>query len=194
MDIAQQKKQLRTGMHATRAALGAQERREKEHAINGHLYAHLPQEDGRLTIGSYSAINGEVGLEFLHEILVDEGHNIALPAITAPNEPLQFRRWQKGDVLAIHPRLGMAEPLPTAPTCAPSILLVPLLACDRQGNRLGYGGGYYDRTIRKLHASPKGLLTIGVGFACQQVLQLPREPHDETLDALVTEEGVRLFD
>ncbi len=89
-------------------------------------------------------------------------------------------------------RFGIAEPLPDWPIARPETLLVPLLAFDARGHRLGYGGGYYDRTIAALKAHGP-LRTIGIAYAGQEVLSLPHDPHDQPLDAVLTENGLRSF-
>jgi 5-formyltetrahydrofolate cyclo-ligase len=87
---------------------------------------------------------------------------------------------------------GLTEPLASAVIVAPSVLLVPLLAFDAAGHRLGYGGGYYDRTLAALHDTGK-IIAVGVAYAGQEVSELPRREHDEPLDAVVTEKGFRRF-
>jgi 5-formyltetrahydrofolate cyclo-ligase len=82
------------------------------------------------------------------------------------------------------------EPSPDAPLVTPDILLVPLLAFDRSGRRLGYGAGYYDMVLRDLRASSPAPFAIGVAFAAQEVAEVPTGPRDQLLDAVVTEQGV----
>jgi len=84
---------------------------------------------------------------------------------------------------------NIPEPLATAPKVVPAIVLVPLLAFDATGHRLGYGGGYYDRTLRGLPAAR----AIGVAYAGQEVPLLPHMEHDHPLDAVITENGLRRF-
>ena len=96
-----------------------------------------------------------------------------------------FRRWRDGDEVDKGP-FGVAEPKPSAEELCPDVLLVPLLAFDRAGYRLGYGGGYYDRTLRGLRAL-KPIIAIGVGFAAQEISATPRGPGDEPVDWIVTE-------
>lgn len=109
----------------------------------------------------------------------------ALPVIAEENQPLVFRAYKAGDALQPN-RYGIAEPLETAPLCTPDILLVPLLGFDKTGGRLGQGGGFYDRTLAKYPAA----LKIGVGFAAQECPEIPREPHDIVMDAILTEKEV----
>ena len=85
--------------------------------------------------------------------------------------------------------MGLHEPLATAPLVEPDVMLVPLLAFDPLRNRLGYGGGFYDRTIAGLHQR-KSILTVGIAYAYQQLPEIPTEPHDIRLDKIVTEINV----
>jgi 5-formyltetrahydrofolate cyclo-ligase len=116
------------------------------------------------------------------------GHALALPVVARKKSPLMFRRWREGDPLVVHP-FGMHEPASDAPAMTPDVLLVPLLAFDGRGHRLGYGGGFYDRTLASLRTK----LAIGVAYAGQEVDALPATPHDHPLDMVVTELGVRKF-
>lgn len=114
------------------------------------------------------------------------GHPTALPVVPGRGKPLRFRAWKPGDPL-VRGVLDIPVPEPSAPEIAPEILLVPLLAFDRAGYRLGYGGGYYDRTLAVLRAGNGRVLAIGVGFACQEVADVPHDATDARLDALATE-------
>lgn len=112
-----------------------------------------------------------------------------LPATGPRGQPLSFRRWLPGDEL-VSGTFGTREPTPEAVTVRPDILIVPLLAFDRWGWRLGYGGGYYDRTLAALRAVGP-VVAAGVGFAAQEVISVPHGETDEPLDWVVTEEGAR---
>lgn len=117
--------------------------------------------------------------------LYEGGFACALPVVTGPGRALVFRRWRPGDPLVPGP-FGTSQPEGGAPEAAPFVVLTPLLAFDRSGRRLGYGGGYYDRTLRDLRA--RGTVTaIGVAFAGQEIAETPAGPDDERLDWIVTE-------
>jgi len=119
------------------------------------------------------------------------GHRIGLPVVVARGQPLIFRFWLPGAPLE-QGVLGIPFPPAERPAIEPRILLVPLIAFDRRGNRLGYGGGYYDRTLAVLRA--KGpVFAIGVGFSFQEVEEVPADPFDERLDAIATESGTERF-
>jgi len=139
------------------------------------------------TIAGYRPIRDEADPRELMKELSARGHALALPRIEAKSAALSFRRWNAGDEL-VDNRHGIAEPRADAESVAPDVILVPLLAFDASGHRLGYGGGYYDRTLDALKA-----LAIGVAYAGQEIASVPREAHDHRLDAIVTERGVRLF-
>lgn len=117
------------------------------------------------------------------------GHPIGLPVVVRRGEPLVFRRWQPGMAL-VQGNFRVLTPPPEAPEVTPAVILAPLLAFDRAGYRLGYGGGFYDRTIAKLRAAGR-VLVIGVAYAAQEVPAVPRDATDQKLDWIVTENGAR---
>jgi len=116
------------------------------------------------------------------------GFGCALPVVVAKGEPLTFRTWTP-QVLMERSGLGILAPAATVPEVDPDVLLVPLLAFDRAGYRLGYGAGFYDRTLERLRRS-KRVTAIGIGFAGQEVDSVPRDQYDQPLDWLVTERFV----
>ena len=142
-------------------------------------------------IALYSALEGEISLGPLAEQLTREWYQLALPVITGKGKALQFRRYCWGDPLA-GGVWQIQEPLPDQPTLEPDLLLVPLLAFDAAGNRLGYGGGYYDRTLHTLRQS-KRIMAVGVALNCLEVPQVPVEAHDQKLNAVLTETGWKTF-
>jgi len=113
------------------------------------------------------------------------GFGCALPVVVAKGEPLTFRTWTP-QVLMERSGLGILAPAATVPEVDPDVLLVPLLSFDRAGYRLGYGAGFYDRTLERLRRS-KPLTAVGIGFAAQEVDSVPRDQYDQPLDWLVTE-------
>lgn len=115
---------------------------------------------------------------------------VLLP-VTRPDAPLVFRRWRPGTVLC-RDRFGVEHPDDASPEGTPEVLVVPLLAFDGRGHRLGYGGGFYDRTLAALRAAGP-VTAIGFAFARQEVAALPAEPRDERLDGIVTESETRWF-
>lgn len=120
--------------------------------------------------------------------LLDRGCRLALPMVAARGQALSFRAWAPGDVLepGLH---GTNHPAAHAAALVPALLLVPLLAFDRQCFRLGYGGGYYDRTLESLRRDAQ-VKAIGLAFAAQEVAVVPRDGHDQRLDMVLTEGGL----
>lgn len=143
-------------------------------------------------VAGYYAMRGEVNLEETLRLLMERGHVTALPVILADDEPLVFRRWHPG--AALEPgRFGTHEPLAMAEPVIPEAVIVPLAAFDKTGHRLGYGAGFYDRTIARLRECKKTVMIIGAAFAAQEVEKIPHQPHDQKLDAVVTEKGILRF-
>jgi 5-formyltetrahydrofolate cyclo-ligase len=121
--------------------------------------------------------------------LAAKGHPLALPRVQGRGRPLAFHAWRPGDPLRAGP-FEVMEPGSDAPLVRPRVLLVPLLAFDHQGRRLGYGAGYYDLVLHELRALRPSPLAIGVAFAAQEVDEVPTGPRDQPLDAVVTEHDV----
>lgn len=115
---------------------------------------------------------------------------VAVPVITAAGQPLRFREWSPGAAM-LPGEFGAAIPAEGA-WLEPHILIVPLVAFDRRGYRLGYGGGFYDRTLEQLRAR-RPTLAIGFAFSNQELPQIPTEPTDQPLDAIITENGILTF-
>ena len=137
------------------------------------------------TVSGYIPINDELDPRPLLSALMERGHPLAAPCVVAKGQPLIFRMWDIHAGLAPGP-FGVSEPPPDAPVLEPELLLVPMLAFDRRGHRLGYGRGYYDRTLAALRAR-RSIAAIGLAFAGQEVLSLPISDGDQRLDWIVTE-------
>jgi 5-formyltetrahydrofolate cyclo-ligase len=144
-----------------------------------------------IPVSAYWPLEEEFDPRPLFTALHRRGHPIGLPVILGKGQPLLFRRWEPATELVRGPFRVMTPP-PTAPEIIPKLLLVPLLAFDRAGYRLGYGGGFYDRTIDKLRAAGEAL-AVGVTFAALEVPAVPRDDTDQPLDWIVTErEAIRI--
>jgi 5-formyltetrahydrofolate cyclo-ligase len=139
-------------------------------------------------ISGFWPMGDEIDLRPLMTLLHDAGHGIALPVVVGKGLPLIFRAWRPETVL-VPGVFGTETPEADAPECVPDILLVPLLAFGRDGARLGYGGGFYDRTLRTLRRA-KPVRAIGTAYACQEREGIPMAAWDERLDAVLTEHGV----
>lgn len=151
--------------------------------------AHLPLE--RLPafewFSSYHAMGSELDPAPLAQRLVKAGGRLAMPVTIGPDAALIFRAWRRDDATEID-AFGVPSPPADAPQVSPALVICPLLAFDRTGARLGQGGGHYDRTIQALRG--KGpVFVLGLAYAGQEVEGLPAEPHDQRLDAILTETG-----
>jgi len=172
------------------------EQRRRKLARNGFAAAiagfadtlRLPE--GAIVAG-YWAFREEADPRALMLELAAKGHPLALPCVVARHTPLRFHLWRESDAMRVG-AFGLTEPHADAEVVVPSVLLVPLLAFDAEGYRLGYGGGYYDRTLAVLRARGS-VRAIGVAYAGQEVAALPHEAHDQRLDAILTEKGLRTF-
>lgn len=158
--------------------------------IARNALAHVPIA-ASASVSAFAPMTDEADPIPLLEALAERGHPTGLPVTPRGRVPLEFRLWRSGEP-RVPGQLGILEPTATAAAFEPDILLVPLLAFDRAGHRLGYGAGYFDRTLRELRAK-KPILAIGIAYAGQEVDALPAEPHDEKLDWVVTEREARRF-
>jgi 5-formyltetrahydrofolate cyclo-ligase len=151
-------------------------------ALAGHVLRDAPPPAGAVVSGFWP-MGQEIDIRPLLVTLHERGHPIVLPETPKRGNPLIFRLWRPGDVLVAE-RFGTMRP--TGEARAPDFLLVPLLAFDRRGSRIGYGAGYYDRTLATL----PGRYRLGVAYAAQELDEVPAGPHDARLDAVATERGV----
>lgn len=136
----------------------------------------------------YKALGSEMDPRPLADALLKRGWRLALPAVIDLEGPLEFRAWAPGQALA-HDLAGLPAPLDSAAPVAPNLVLVPLLAFDAAGHRLGQGGGFYDRTLEALRGVPRPPLFIGLAYGGQQVEAIPHGPFDQPLDGILTEAG-----
>jgi len=143
----------------------------------------------RGVVSGFCSFGSEIDLLPLLSKLSDSGYVTALPVIVAKGKPLIFRAWKPGDPL-IEGTWSIPVPAKEADVVVPEIVLVPLLGFDDEGYRIGYGGGFYDRTLAMLKKSAD-IVSIGLAFAAQHVPYVPREPHDVPLDWVLTERGAR---
>lgn len=128
-------------------------------------------------------------LPLLSTLAGDRGCRTCLPVVADKGQPLVFRQWVPGDMLA-RGRHGTRHPVEDAQALVPQVVLVPLLAYDARGWRLGFGAGYYDRTLQALRACNE-ISAVGVGYSSQELPEIPHdEETDQRLDWIVTEKGV----
>lgn len=154
-----------------------------------HALAAIGAVRGARTVAAYLPMRSEIDPVPLMLALVGLGYAVAAPVVVGPGLPLAFRRWTPGAAAAKGP-LG-APTLVEGDEVEPDVVVAPLLAFDPGGWRLGYGGGYYDRTIAGLRAR-RPLLALGLAFAGQQVARVPRGPRDARLDGVATETGLTI--
>lgn len=139
-------------------------------------------------VSGFHPYRSEINVLPLMARLASEGWTTALPVVIAKRQPLLFRQWFPGDPL-VDGTWNLSVPRENAPAVEPDLLLVPLLAFDRHGYRLGYGGGFYDRTLALLRAK-KPITAIGVAYAEQEMDRVPVGSDDARLDAVLTERGL----
>jgi 5-formyltetrahydrofolate cyclo-ligase len=137
-------------------------------------------------VSGFMPLKSEINPVPLMRKLADTGARLVLPTIAGRGRPLIMRAYAFGEELA-RGQWGIREPKPEAAEVAPDILLVPLLAFDRAGHRIGYGAGYYDMTITALRAR-KPVLAVGLAFAVQEIPQIPATERDARLDLVLTEQ------
>lgn len=136
-------------------------------------------------VAGYWPIGSELDVRPVLTALIDQGWSCVLPAIVGADRPLVFRSWAPGNHLMPGP-LAIHEPPPGVPERDPDVILVPLVGFDAGGWRLGYGGGFYDRTLAGLGPVP----AWGIAYRAQGFARLPRDPYDQPLDGIITEQGV----
>ena len=178
---------LRVQLRAARREAAANAPSAAEIAATAFPTARL--HDFKIVAG-YRAHGSEIDPWPLMRRFAEAGARLALPAAVRLDGRLAFRAYAPGDALAPD-AAGMAAPLEAATLLAPDLVIVPLLGFDAGGGRLGQGGGYYDRTLAGLRAGGQ-VFAIGLAYAAQTVARVPAEPHDQRLDAILTENGYRL--
>jgi 5-formyltetrahydrofolate cyclo-ligase len=196
LSLEDEKRNWRVTMRQRRAAIALPERATAAVALveiwRRERPVLTPHPDGRpATIAGFWPKGDEIDVCPLLTALHDDGYAVALPATPAEAGPLAFRVWTPASQLATG-AFGVSEPAPDAAPAEPDALLIPLLAVDLDGYRLGYGGGYYDRTLDALRARGR-VIAIGVAYETQRIERLPRGAHDHRLDWLLTEKRLLAF-
>jgi 5-formyltetrahydrofolate cyclo-ligase len=184
--IAALKVLLRQQALARREAIAVDQRAAAAQAIAARALP-LPVTTSTVVSG-YSSLKSELNPVPLMRRFADAGARLALPVVAGRGQPLIMRAWSFGDPLASGV-WGIREPMPQAREEFPDVLIVPLLAFDRSGNRIGYGAGYYDMTIHRLRAM-KSVVALGLAFAVQQFDRVPVTARDARLDLVLTEREV----
>lgn len=180
------KAQLRDKARARRGQMRPEAAAAAALAVRDRVLAAKLVPEG-VAVSGFWPIGDEFDPRPLMEALAAKGHRLCLPVVVGKGRPLAFRAWAPGDPLE-RAGFGLSVPAWDAPPAIPRFLIVPLLAFDRRGYRLGYGAGFYDRTLAELKSHAKDVFALGVGFALQEVPEVPRLPHDQRLDAIATED------
>lgn len=186
--IEEAKAGLRATAHTKRAAIYSNLRTDAARAAAEHFLAGVALAPGEV-VAVYWPIRDELDCKPVLTRLVDAGQPVCLPVVLGDGLPLELRLWEEGTPL-FPSGFGTLAPAETAPIVEPDVIVMPLLGFDKHGTRLGYGGGYYDRTLAMLNKTPR---LIGYAFASQELDHVPRDRHDVPLDAVVTEAGYRSF-
>lgn len=182
MTLIHDKNQMR------QAALIARKQGGDANALTAHLRSILADHRG-VVVSGYWPIRGEADPR---PALSEHDGDICLPVVTDKDMPLIFRLWDGTEATLETGAFNTSHPHPQQPEIEPQVLIVPLAGFDRAGNRLGYGGGYYDRTLERLRA--KGpVLAIGLAWAVQELPVIPVEATDQPLDAIVTDQEIMLL-
>lgn len=191
-DPATEKNALRQQMLTKRQAVAPGERLRMAQSIKLHFADH-PHLTYAQSFAGYYAMRGELDVLPIFNHMQRFHKVMALPRML-PQRQLRFYQWQPGEPLE-EGAYGVKQPPETATECVPEVVLVPLLAFDTRGFRLGYGGGYYDRLMQTMRTQTetKPPLFIGVAMSLQEIPDVPTEPHDAPLDGVLTEMGVSLF-
>ncbi len=184
--FADLKASVRRDAAARRDALPAAERLAAAEAIAVRPFP-LPI-SGSTIVSGFMPLKTEINPLPLMRALGQRGAQLALPVIDGRGKPLIMRAYRFGDALNAG-QWGIKEPRPEAGDVAPDILLTPLLAFDRSGNRIGYGAGYYDMTIAKFRAA-KPVVAVGLAYAVQEIPAVPVTERDARLDLVLTEREI----
>ncbi|GAB5389424.1 MAG: hypothetical protein Alpg2KO_23920 [Alphaproteobacteria bacterium] len=189
--IAQQKIRLRSELKPVRDALSSEYRAEASQQMAARLLPLLQATPFKCLAG-YWPMASEADPRPVMMAVQEQGLKVGLPLVDRTDKPLTFRLWN-GQEPPWQGPLGNLEPDPKDRRAAPDILLLPMLGFDRRGGRIGFGKGYYDRTLSELRGF-KPIIAIGLAFAEQEVPEIPMEKHDQRLDWIVTQKAAIRLD
>ena len=191
MPNPQDKRLLRQTMLEKRQRLSAYAQDAAAVSVARHFADH-PILAFTSSFSGYISMRGEIDTMPIFRIMARTQKPTALPRMEPRTKLLHFRQWRETDPLEIG-AFNVREPLAGALAIIPALVLVPTLAFDARGVRLGYGGGWYDRTMDTLRQHSTPPLFVGVAHSIQELPELPLEPHDQFLDGILTEVGVSMF-
>lgn len=187
LSIPDLKKSARIHAASLRKIAHAELRQVAPLSILSHGFPVDPETDCKIVSGFFP-YQSEIDTRPLLGKLAGDGWTTCLPVVIAQGIPLQFRRWFPGEP-TIPGIWGIPRPSESSLEVEPDVLIIPLLAFDRKGYRLGYGGGFYDRTLERLRIK-KNIIAIGVGYAAQEVEHVPVDSFDQQLDFILTEREI----
>jgi 5-formyltetrahydrofolate cyclo-ligase len=186
-ELAEIKKQARTTASAIRKIAHAAQSDVAPLQLAAHRFP-VQLQIGQQIVSAFYPYQSEIDTGPLLGRLAGEGWTTCLPIVLGDGLPLEFRRWAPG-APTIKGVWGIPRPPEDAELVTPEVLIIPLLSFDRKGFRLGYGGGFYDRTLEKLRTW-KNIIAIGVGYAAQEVDHVPVGQHDQPLNYIMTEREI----
>lgn len=187
---AKEKQGLRKAFLQQRALIGPAYAINAAKQVTEFFLATFPVSSSSI-VGIYYPIQHEIDCKFLAEKVWEKGGMVVLPTISTHDETLYYRQWQPHHALEAGPVYPIPQPSMQALAVGPNLLVVPMVAYDKEGYRLGFGAGLYDRTIESLRKKDPQLPVVGLAYACQQsAVPLPREIHDQKLNYIITEKGV----
>tara|TARA_Y100000589_G_scaffold84722_1_gene78690 strand:- start:965 stop:1546 length:582 start_codon:yes stop_codon:yes gene_type:complete len=186
-DVTAQKIQLRIYSKSRRALLSASVTSAASDLAENFMEALTIIGDG--SIAGYWPIADELDVKPLLQMLSRAGIKVSLPTVIPDQKRLVFQGWSENTQLVKGP-YGTLQPHRSSAFITPDILMIPLLAFDAEGGRLGYGGGYYDRTLSELRKK-KEITAVGIAYAGQEINEVPTCSNDQRLDWIVTETGVK---
>lgn len=185
-ELREAKKQLRLAGKKTRARVVLKSGAEVAQRLAEHGLSFCQPAPGSVVSG-FAPFGEELDATPLMLRLMDEGCTLALPVMVGKAKPLIFRAWKPGDDMK-EAMWGIMEPRDDAPVAIPDVVLVPLLAFDTRGYRVGYGGGFYDRTLAELKAK-KSVVTVGLALDEMKVDAVPHDNYDQRVDWVLTPSG-----
>jgi 5-formyltetrahydrofolate cyclo-ligase len=186
--VEERKAALRLKARTARAAIPQRTRAAAAKAAAEYFFSAVTLAPSHIVAG-YWRIKDEMDCQPILVRLMDALQPVCLPVVLGDDQPLSLRLWEPHAPL-YEAGFGTLAPAEFAPAVEPDVIIMPLLGFDARGTRLGYGGGYYDRTLERLGKRPR---LIGLAFASQEIDMIPRELHDVPLDVVVTEQGARSF-
>lgn len=189
IDVDHQKNTLRQHMRVLRNTLQQSQPLAGQQLANQLLAWSIVRPEH--TISAYWPINSEIDIRSYIQARYQQGGQVALPVVDPVNHQLHFHLWQPGLHMAIN-KFNIQQPDGACPQIDPDIVLLPLLAFDSHGYRLGYGRGHYDRTLYN-RRTRKSLIAVGVGFDEQYVQTVPHDQYDQKLDYAVTPTRIHCF-